>query len=104
MLSQGRDALKYLILAFPLVGFQVISATLFQATGKARQTLILSLARQLLFLIPLVLIMPSFFGLKGIWMSFPIADTLGFCLSVAVVYRFRHLYYPLPSETGEDVT
>lgn len=60
LVSQGRIALGYIILAFPLVGFQVVGATLFQATEKAVQTLILTLARRLLFLIPLILVLPRF--------------------------------------------
>lgn len=96
LISQGRIALGYIILAFPLVGFQVVGATLFQATGKALQTLILTLARQLLFLIPLILVLPRFFHLKGLWMAFPIADTLGFVLAVVMIYRFRHFYQTQP--------
>jgi len=96
LINQGRVALRYIILAFPLVGFQVMGATLFQATGKVAQTLILTLARQLLLLIPLVLILPRFFHIKGVWIAFPIADTLGFLLAVALVYRFRHFYQPQP--------
>lgn len=98
LIKQGRIALRYIILAFPLVGFQVIGATLFQATGKALQNLILTLARQLLFLVPLVLILPNFFQLKGLWLAFPIADTLGFFLAVAMVYHFRYLYQSQPEQ------
>jgi len=102
LINQGRIALRYIILAFPLVGFQVMGATLFQATGKALQNLILTLARQLLLLIPLVLILPHFFQLKGLWLAFPIADTLGFFLAVAMVYRFRYLYQPQPEPVWES--
>jgi Na+-driven multidrug efflux pump len=101
LINQGRTALRYIILAFPLVGFQVMGATLFQATGKALQTFILTLARQLLLLIPLILILPRFFHLKGLWIAFPIADTLGFFLAIAMVYRFRHLYQPQPEPVWE---
>jgi len=92
LVNQGRIALRYIILAFPLVGFQVMGSTLFQATGKAAQTLVLALARQLLLLIPLILILPHFFHLTGLWIAFPIADTLGFFLAVFMVYHFRYLY------------
>jgi len=92
LLSQGKLALRYIIIAFPLDGFQVIGSTLFQATGKAIQTLILTLSRQVLMLIPLVLLMSYYFGLKGIWMAFPIADILSFILTVILVYKSRYLY------------
>lgn len=96
LLEQGRLALRYIVIAFPLVGFQVVGATLFQATGKAAQTLVLTLSRQVLLLIPLVLLMSRYFGLKGIWLAFPIADTLSFFLTVILVYHSRHLYKPQP--------
>jgi len=101
LINQGRIALRYIILAFPLVGFQVMGSTLFQATGKAVQTLVLALARQLLLLIPLILILPQFFHLTGLWIAFPIADTLGFFLAVFMVYRFRFLYRVRPETAVE---
>lgn len=77
--------LRYIVLAFPLVGFIAIAATLFQAIGKAFESFILSMARQIIFLIPLVIIMPRFIGLPGIWYSFPIADFLTGVLSFAYI-------------------
>lgn len=94
LLRQGRTALRYVIFAFPLVGFQVVGATLFQATGKALQNLLLTLSRQILLLIPLVLILPRFFGLNGIWIAFPVSDILSFLMAVFLVYHSRHLYRP----------
>lgn len=102
LLSQGRTALRYVILAFPLVGINVVGATLFQATGKALQNLILTLSRQILVLIPLVLILPKFFELNGVWMAFPISDVTSSLLAVVLVYRSRHLYRLDPA--GETVS
>lgn len=98
LLRQGRMALRLIILAFPLVGYQVMGATLFQATGKAMQTLILTLARQLLFLIPMVIVLPRFFQLQGIWMAFPAADILAFFLTVYALSRFRRTFQTQPAE------
>ncbi|MBN2417548.1 MATE family efflux transporter [bacterium] len=97
LLMQGRTALRYVILAFPLVGINVVGATLFQATGKAMQNLILTLSRQILLLIPLVLILPKFFHLNGIWIAFPISDLLSSVLAVVLVYRSRHLFHLEPA-------
>jgi putative MATE family efflux protein len=67
-------ALRIAFLATPLIAVQLIGAAYFQAIGKPGPALILSLSKQGFFLIPLVLILPMFFGLDGVWYSFPIAD------------------------------
>ena len=96
LIAQGRNALRLVIMAFPLIGFQVMGTTLFQATGKAFQNLLLTLSRQVLFLIPLILIMPRFFHLSGLWVSFPIADILASALTLFMLIQSRHLYRPQP--------
>lgn len=85
LISQGTHAIRLIFMALWLVGFQIVGATIFQAIGKPIQTFILSTSRQILFLIPLVFILPRFFGLNGIWLSFPIADTLSFIITLAMV-------------------
>ena len=66
-------------------GVQAISSNFFSAIGKPIKGAFLSLTRQVLFLIPLVLIMPTFLGVKGILYTAPISDTLAFILSVSMV-------------------
>lgn len=75
---ESAKVLRIIIIGVPVIGIQVVGSTLFQSIGKAGPSLILSLLRQVLFLIPLVLILPRIgnLGLLGIWISFPIADTL----------------------------
>ena len=70
----GGRALRIVAAASPLIGFQVIGATYFMAVGKALPSLVLSLSRQVLLLIPLMLILPRFIGMDGVWTSFPTAD------------------------------
>jgi Na+-driven multidrug efflux pump len=70
----------------PLVGFQIVSATYFQAVGKARQAAVLSLSRQVLFFIPLLVILPRFWGVEGVWRAAPIADFLAVSLSATMMY------------------
>lgn len=89
LLEHGRVALKWVILAFPLVGFQMVGTMLFQAIGKAVPNFFLSLSRQVIFLIPLVLILPRFFQLAGVWMAFPVADVLSAILTVVLLLRLR---------------
>ena len=62
--------------ATPLISVQLIGSAYFQAIGKSVPALILTLTKQGFFLIPLIIILPPFLGLDGIWWSFPIADVL----------------------------
>ncbi|NLU50178.1 MAG: MATE family efflux transporter [Syntrophomonadaceae bacterium] len=70
----------------PVIGFQIISSNYFQAVGKATQAIILSLSRQFLLFIPLLLILPRFWGLEGVWRTAPIADCLSVVLTAAFIY------------------
>ena len=82
-------------LAFPLVGFQMVATNFFQSLGMVHKSILLSLSRQLLFLVPLIYFLPVFFGHRGVWMSFPIADTAGIVLSTILLLslfrKFRKL-------------
>jgi len=66
----------YVFLATPVITAQLVGSAYFQAAGKALPALILTLLKQGFFLIPLVYILPKFFGLQGVWYSFPVADIL----------------------------
>lgn len=68
--------IRLLILALPIVGFQVVASNFFQAVGKAKLAMFATLFRQIIGLIPLLLILPEFWGIDGIWLSYPIADTM----------------------------
>lgn len=70
------NCLKITTICFWMVGFQVVSTNFFQSLGMAGKAVFLSLTRQIIFMIPLLLILPPVFGLNGIWSCFPIADTL----------------------------
>jgi Na+-driven multidrug efflux pump len=76
LLSQTPSALRTVFLATPLITVQLVGAAYFQAIGKATPALFLTLTKQGFFLIPLVLILPNYFGLEGIWYAFPLADIL----------------------------
>lgn len=71
---------------FPVVGFQIICSNYFQAIGKAVQSIILSLSRQVLLFIPLLLILPHFWGIDGVWRTAPIADGLAVLLTATLIY------------------
>ena len=68
--------MRWVFAATPIIAIQLIGAAYFQAIGKARPALLLTLTRQGFFFIPLILILPNFYGELGVWMSFPISDVL----------------------------
>lgn len=83
--AQTVRCLHISLIAFTVVGFQVISTTLFQSLGKAGASIFLSLARQVIFLIPLLLFLPDRYGLDGVWMSFPLSDCMATAVTIIMV-------------------
>ncbi|GAB6154102.1 MATE family efflux transporter [Desulfosporosinus burensis] len=78
----GSFGLRIFLMMLPLIGFQVMAVNYFQATGKPRKSLFLSLSRQLIFLVPMILILPKFWGVTGVWFAGPVADLASFGLTV----------------------
>jgi Na+-driven multidrug efflux pump len=74
-------ALRWVFAASPIIAVQLIGAAYFQAAGKATKALMLTLSKQGFFLIPLVLVLPTYFGIFGVWVAFPIADVLSTILT-----------------------
>ncbi len=95
LIRMGSRALKIFLLMLPLNGFQIVSWAYFQAVGRPKQALILTTTKQVLFIIPLVLILPQFLGLDGIFVAAPIADFLAACLAGIMLFlevrRLREL-------------
>jgi len=91
-LAVGKSALVIMVLGLPLIGFNIVATTVFQALGQARPSFLLSLSRQLLFLIPLVIILPRFYGLDGVWIAFPAADCLSLLLSGFLLFRVYRIF------------
>jgi Na+-driven multidrug efflux pump len=74
LIQEATPALRWAFLGTPLIAINLIGSGYFQSIEKAKPALLLSLTKQGFFLIPLVLILPYFFGVTGAWISFPIAD------------------------------
>ncbi len=85
----GSNAMKIIFSLYFVVGVQIIAGGIYQALGKPKQALILSLSRQVFFLVPLVIILPIYFGVYGVFIAFPIADLLTFILASYMLYRDR---------------
>lgn len=83
LINIAVEGIRYGILMFPLVGAQIVISNFFQSIGKAKISIFLSLTRQLVYLLPGLLIFPHFWGLKGIWVSMPVSDGLAFITAMA---------------------
>ncbi|MDR1682234.1 MAG: MATE family efflux transporter [Candidatus Symbiothrix sp.] len=87
LVTYAVPGLRWVFAVFSLVGFQIVVSTYFQSIGKPAQSIILSLSRQVLILIPLLLILPNFFHVTGVWMSMTISDFISVILAGMLLYR-----------------
>ena len=85
LISLAAKGLKTMNLGFALVGFGMVSSNFFQCLGMVKKSIFLSLTRQLLFLLPLIYTLPLWYQEKGVWMSFPISDTLNVVVSAILI-------------------
>jgi len=85
--------LRIVMILFPIVGFQMVASTFFQSIGMAGKAIFLSLTRQVLFLLPCLLILPSIFGIKGVWYSMPAADLAASILAAYLLVSQYHKSY-----------
>ncbi len=99
----GIDAARMLAPGMLVTGFQIMASGLFQALGKAGPSFVLSLLRQVIFLIPLVLVLARYFGLFGIWLAFPLSD-FGASLLAHFIYRREMRSLRDVCEAGGEVT
>ncbi|WP_378951271.1 MATE family efflux transporter [Pelosinus sp. sgz500959] len=81
LIGIGAHGMRIYLCMLPVIGFQVIGANYFQAVGKAGYAIVLSMSRQLILLIPLILILPGILGLNGAWLASPIADLVSALLT-----------------------
>lgn len=91
-LEMGKNALIIMVLGTPLIGLNVVASIFFQALGRAKPAFILSISRQLMFLIPAVVLLPRFYGLNGAWAAFPVSDLLAFMLSGFLLFRAYRIF------------
>ena len=100
LINSGASALRIMVLASPLIGLNVIATTFFQSLGRARPSFFLSMCRQILFLIPLVMLLPHHFDLPGVWMAFPISDFMAAAISTFLLLKeYRYFQHRSSSNT-----
>ena len=92
LMSITERGIRIAVSAMPLVGLQIVSSSFFQSIGFAAKSLIQSLSRQLIFLVPGIILLPRIWGLDGLWIAMPVSDVLAFILSLLLlIYQLRQL-------------
>jgi putative MATE family efflux protein len=82
----GTHGIRIYTAMLPIIGFQIVSATFFLAIGKAVKSLLMNMLRQVIVLIPLLLILPLYFGLNGVWASVPLSDIISAALTAFFIF------------------
>ena len=85
LIERSIRGMRIVAIFFPIIGMQMVTGNFFQSIGMARQAIFLSLTRQLIFLLPCLIVLPQFFGADGVWASLPTADILSWIVSVSVL-------------------
>lgn len=97
LIALSARGLRITVMFFPIIGFQMVAANFFQSIGMAGKAIFLSLSRQLLILLPLLLILPTFYGVDGVWYSMPASDFLASLIAAVMLWwQFRQFKIGAP--------
>ena len=90
LIELSAKGLRIVVMFFPIIGFQMVTANFFQSIGMASKAIFLSLTRQMMVLLPCLIILPRFFGVAGVWYSMPISDLLASLIAgTMLVWQLR---------------
>jgi len=96
LLRQSVRGIRINMLLFPVIGFQAVVTNFFQSIGKAHVSIFLSLSRQMIFLLPLLIVLPPIFGTDGVWYSLPLSDGIAsivaFVIMAVYIRKFKRLH------------
>ncbi|MDR1763395.1 MAG: MATE family efflux transporter [Dysgonamonadaceae bacterium] len=87
LINLAVEGLRWVFYIYPLVGFQMVSSAFFQSIGKAQKSIILSMSRQVLLLIPFLLIFPNIWKIDGVWASITVSDALSVLIAGFLLWR-----------------
>ena len=102
LIRQAIKAIKINMMMFPFIGFQMVVTNFFQCIGKVKISIFLSLSRQLLFLIPLLAVLPNFFGLDGVWSSLPASDFTASLVAAVIMFVYMRRLTHQPKEQSRS--
>lgn len=92
LIGIAANALRITGCMFPIVGYQMVTTNFFQCIGKVKVSIFLSLSRQLIFLLPMLWLLPHFFQLNGVWFSMPTSDLLASVVTAWVMIRYMRMF------------
>ncbi len=92
LIDVAVPGLRWVFLTFPMIGFQIVTSSFFQSIGKSTKAIILSLTRQIIFLVPCLLIFPGIWGINGVWISITISDALSVVLAAGMLWSEYKLF------------
>lgn len=92
LIEKSVRGIRINMIMFPLIGSQAVITNFFQSIGKARISIFLSLSRQMIFLLPLLITLPPVMGVDGVWVSLPISDTVAFIVTWIIMIRFMRKF------------
>ena len=103
LIALSAKAIRINMLVFPVIGFQMVVTNFFQCIGKVNISIFLSLSRQLLFLVPLIVILPWVWGVDGVWYALPASDLISALVAWAVIGRYmRRLHLPMAGAMAQE--
>lgn len=88
LINDSIKAIRIMMLMFPFIGSQIVITNFFQCIGKVKISIFLSLSRQLFFLLPLLLILPNFYGINGVWAAMPASDISSVVVANIILFTF----------------
>lgn len=88
LIAHSVVAMRYIMAVFIIIGAQMVITNFFQSIGKAKISIFLSLSRQLIFLVPLLAILPKHMGLNGVWLAMPLSDAIAAIMAYAMLWFY----------------
>ena len=88
LIDMSIKAIRIVMFTFPVVGFQMVVTNFFQCIGKVKVSIFLSLSRQIIILLPLLAILPKFWGIDGVWLSMPVSDSVATLIAAVIMVSF----------------
>lgn len=92
LIEKAVRGIRINMIAFPLIGSQAVITNFFQSIGKAKISIFLSLSRQMIYLLPLLVVLPPVFGVDGVWAALPASDAVAFVTAWLVMYRYMRKF------------
>lgn len=92
LVNIAANGMRIIFLGYPIVGFQMVTANFFQSIGMPGKSIFMSLSRQLLFLLPCLLIFPYFWGINGVWFSMPVSDAISSIVAAIMLFRQLRMF------------